>query len=102
MYKKAQREHEHPREPLEKCKCCCYRQVSTSLQDEALVLLRAGGLAEECGTGCVLENLTDTLVGLGRALEVLVGTDLLADLLSLLFVSISFCTVGRMAGEAVA
>lgn len=32
----------------------------------------------------MLEHLADTLVGLGRALEVLVGTDLLADLLTLL------------------
>jgi hypothetical protein len=32
----------------------------------------------------VLEDLANTLVGLGRALEVLVGLDLLADLLTLL------------------
>lgn len=48
------------------------------------MLLGAAGLGQKCGAGSVLEHLTDTLVGLGRALEVLVGTDLLADLLSLL------------------
>jgi hypothetical protein len=32
----------------------------------------------------VLEYLADTLVGLGRALEVLVGANLLADVLALL------------------
>lgn len=31
----------------------------------------------------MLKHLADTLVGLGRALEVLVGTNLLADLLTL-------------------
>ena len=31
----------------------------------------------------MLEDLTDALVGLGRTLEVLVGTDLLADFLAL-------------------
>lgn len=31
----------------------------------------------------MLENLADALVGLGRALEVLESTDLLADLLAL-------------------
>jgi len=49
------------------------------------VLLGAAGLGEKCGAGSVLENLTDTLIGLGRALEVLVGTDLLANLLTLLW-----------------
>ena len=51
------------------------------------MLLGAAGLGEECGAGSVLKHLADTLVGLGRALEVLVGTDLLADLLTLLDVS---------------
>jgi hypothetical protein len=34
-------------------------------------------------TGGGLEDLTDTLVGPGGALQVLVGTDLLADFLAL-------------------
>lgn len=43
----------------------------------------AAAAGEESGACGVLENLADTLVGPGRALEVLVGTDLLADLLTL-------------------
>jgi len=38
---------------------------------------------QESGSGRVLEHLADALVGLGRALEVLVGANLLADLLTL-------------------
>jgi hypothetical protein len=56
-----------------------------SLQDRALALLAGLALADlqEGSTGSGLEDLTDTLVGTGRALEVLVGTNLLADLLTL-------------------
>lgn len=56
-----------------------------SLQDRALALLAGLALAdlEEGSAGSGLEDLTDTLVGTGRALEVLVGTNLLADLLTL-------------------
>lgn len=56
-----------------------------SLQDRALALLARLALAdlEEGSAGSGLEDLTDTLVGAGRALEVLVGTNLLADLLTL-------------------
>ena len=56
------------------------------LENEALGLPVAPSAAtsvEEGGTCCVLEYLADTLVGLGRALEVLDGTNLLADLLTL-------------------
>lgn len=55
------------------------------LQDKALVLLAAAATLarQESSTGGVLEHLADTLVGLGRALEVLVGANLLADLLTL-------------------
>lgn len=54
------------------------------LQNEALVLLAAGLLGEKGGASRVLENLADSLVGLCGTLEVLVGTDLLANLLALL------------------
>lgn len=57
------------------------------LQDHALCLLpvlsAATGARHESGACGVLEHLTDTLVGLGGALEVLVGADLLANLLTL-------------------
>lgn len=53
------------------------------LQDQALVLLVAPIPLQQGGTRGVLKHLPDALVGLGRALEVLVGTDLLADLLTL-------------------
>ena len=55
------------------------------LQDAALAtaLLRLSAARHEGGTGGVLEDLTDTLVGAGRAFEVLVGADLLTDLLTL-------------------
>lgn len=46
----------------------------------ALAALAAGQQGSPSG---VLKHLTDTLVGLGRALEVLVGRDLLTDLLTL-------------------
>lgn len=55
----------------------------TSLQDGAL-LLALVSLGQESGPGGGLEDLTDTLVGSCRALEVLVGTDLLANLLALM------------------
>jgi hypothetical protein len=43
----------------------------------------AAAAGQESSAGCVLKHLADTLVGLGRALEVLVGANLLADLLTL-------------------
>lgn len=56
---------------------------SARLEDEALLLL--GLVARQEGSSCsMLEHLTDTLVGLGRALEVLVGTNLLLNLLTIL------------------
>lgn len=54
------------------------------LQNEALVLLAAGLLGEKGGASCVLEDLAHSLVGLCGTLEVLVGADLLANLLTLL------------------
>ena len=57
--------------------------VSICLQDEALVSLLASLLGEKSGAGCVLKDLANTLVGLCGTLEILVGTDLLPDLLSL-------------------
>jgi hypothetical protein len=60
--------------------------VRVHLQDQALLLaLAAPGTARhESSPGGVLKDLADTLVGLGGALEVLVGLDLLTDLLALL------------------
>ena len=57
----------------------------STLQDRALALLAGLALADlqEGSAGSGLEDLTDTLIGTGRALEVLVGTNLLADLLTL-------------------
>lgn len=50
------------------------------------MLLATALLGQKRGARSVLKHLADTLVGLCRTLEVLVGTDLLADLLTLLFV----------------
>lgn len=58
-------------------------EVQAPLQDQALVLLVAPIPLQQGSTGGMLKHLSDALVGLGRALEVLVGTDLLADLLTL-------------------
>jgi hypothetical protein len=55
----------------------------SSLQDGALVRLLVS-LGQESGPGGGLEDLTDTIVGSCGALEVLVGTDLLGDVLALL------------------
>ncbi len=57
----------------------------STLQNRALALLAGLALADlqEGSAGSGLEDLTDTLVGTGRALQVLVGTNLLADLLTL-------------------
>ena len=54
-----------------------------SLQNAALLVLGAATARKQSSAGGVLENLVDAFVGLGRALEVLVGTNLLANLLSL-------------------
>lgn len=54
------------------------------------MLLAATLLGEEGGAGRVLEDLTDSLVGLRRALEILVCTNLLADLLTL-FCVLAWC-----------
>jgi hypothetical protein len=64
------------------------------LQDQALctaLLLLSG---EESGPGGVFEYFSDTLVGLGRALEVLLGTNLLAHILGLGGVSQVMCDCG--------
>jgi hypothetical protein len=65
-----------------------------SLQKQALALLAgllAGAGLEQSRAGGRLEDLADTLIGTGRALEVLVGTDLLADLLTLLKDALVIC-----------
>lgn len=55
----------------------------TSLQDSAL-LLTLMSLRKKGSPGGSLEDLADTLVGARRALKVLVSTDLLANLLTLI------------------
>jgi hypothetical protein len=51
------------------------------LQDQALLAAATPLLSRgEGSTGSVLKDLTDTLVGLGRALDVLLGTNLILDL----------------------
>jgi hypothetical protein len=52
------------------------------LQDQALVLLLL--LRQEGSSGGRFEDFADTLIGLGRAFEVFVGTNLLAHFLTLL------------------
>lgn len=59
-----------------------FAKETTSLQDGAL-LLALVGLGQEGSPGSRLKDLTNALVGTGRALEVLVGTNLLANLLTL-------------------
>lgn len=54
------------------------------LQDQALVLLVAAFSLQQGSASGVLKHLANTLVGLGRAFQVLVGTNLLANLLTLL------------------
>ena len=54
---------------------------SGTLQDLALLLLLLPG--EQCGARGVLEHLSNTFVGLGGALEVFLGSNLLADVLGL-------------------
>lgn len=63
----------------------CGRDLTrVCLEQVALVLLAAApGAGQQSSASGVLEHLADTLVRLGRALEVLVGADLLADLLTL-------------------
>lgn len=69
---------------------CSGRTTSTarcSLQDQALALGLAAAatlsdLQQSCASGG-LEDLLNTVTCTGGALEVLVGTDLLADLLTL-------------------
>lgn len=58
------------------------------LQDNALLLLLL--LGQESGTCGVFENLSDTLVGLCGTLKVFVGTDLLANFLTLDATSVWF------------
>lgn len=58
-----------------------YGEVMTGLgplENEALLLLPLPG--GERGTSGVLKDLPDTFVGLGRALDVLLGSDLILDL----------------------
>jgi hypothetical protein len=56
--------------------------MKTSLQNSALALLLVG-LGQEGSPSCSLENLTNTLVGSCGAFEILVGSNLLANFLTL-------------------
>jgi hypothetical protein len=81
-----------------------FKQSKPSLENQALALLvtatPATAAVQQSSAGSVLEDLANTLVGLGRALEVLESTDLLADLLTLqvnIIVSITArLTIGRV------
>lgn len=65
-------------------------KTMTHLQDKALLVAAlAGGARHESSAGGVLKDLADTLAGSGRALQVLVRTDLLGNSLSLSCVSFS-------------
>ncbi len=57
------------------------RSIWVALQDNALLLLLL--LGQERGACGVFENLTDTFICLCRTFKVLVGTNLLANLLTL-------------------
>ena len=58
--------------------------ATCSLEHEAAtVLLAAARASDERCAGGVLEDLTNALAGLGRALEVLLRTDALRDLCTL-------------------
>ena len=58
--------------------------ATSSLEHEAAtVLLAAAWAGDEGCAGGVLEDLTNTLAGLGRALEVLLCADALRDLCTL-------------------
>jgi len=59
-----------------------YRSQDGTLDSTALGAALAF-LGEKCRARGVFEDLTDTLTRLGRALEVFVGADLLADFLTL-------------------
>jgi hypothetical protein len=68
------------------------RKDRTCLQNKALlVALAAAGAGHEGGAGGVLKDLTDTVAGSGRALQILVGTDLLSNSLSLDGNTMSVC-----------
>jgi hypothetical protein len=60
------------------------RECMVRLENQALlVALASAASREESSASSVLEHLTNALVGLGRALEVLVGANLLTNLLTL-------------------
>ncbi len=61
--------------------------MMSSLQDQALLLLLLP--REQRGARGVLEDLAHALVGLGRALEVLDGADLLAHVFGLVIEVVS-------------
>lgn len=58
-------------------------RVRVCLQDQALLVRLVGLAREESRAGGVLEHLPDTLAGPSRALEILVGANLLSNLLTL-------------------
>lgn len=60
----------------------CTHSRADDLQNQALLALSTLA-GEQSSTGGGLEHLTHAVVGLGRAFEVLVSTDLLANFLAL-------------------
>lgn len=73
------------------------RKDKTCLQDKALLVAAlAAGAGHEGGTSSVLKNLTNTVAGSGRALQVLVGSDLLSNSLSLNGDTRSACLRGEV------
>lgn len=63
------------------------RDGTGRLQNQALLAALSTLSGQESGAGCGFEDFTDTLVGLCGAFEILVGTNLLSDLLTLNLVS---------------
>jgi hypothetical protein len=78
-------------------------QQLVSLENQATLARLAASLAlsglQESSTSGSLEDFADTLVGAGRALEVLVGANLLADFLTLQFY-INFLYIHHGDGKA--
>ena len=61
---------------------CIHLGLADRLQNQALLALAALA-GQKSSTRGRLEHLAHTVIGLGRAFEIFVGTDLLADFLAL-------------------
>lgn len=64
------------------CSLLVFIRRPVNLDDQALLAL-AALTGQESSTSGRLKDLTHTVVGLGRAFEILVGADLLANFLTL-------------------